>query len=276
MAQLLGKKDDAKLFAQRAQNYRNVFDSSIGFMRGKKADGTWRSPFDPRELVWDDFTEATSWNYTWFVPHDVPGLIGLMGGDQATIAKLDQMFSEDSTLLAAVPDMTGLIGQYVHGNEPCHHVAYLYNYAGAPWKTQERIRQVMTALYNNKVDGICGNDDCGQMSAWYVLSALGFYPVNPASRRLRAGQSAGGAGHDPSRRQVPQGPHVHDRGREQLAEEPLHPIGHAQRQAADAELVHACRVGRRRRAGFEDGRRAEQGLGPEGRPTSAGGCAVKH
>ena len=181
MAQLLGKTDDAKLFAKRAQNYRNVFDSSIGFVRGKKADGTWRPPFDRRELVWDDFTEATSWNYTWFVPHDVPGLIGLIGGDQATIAKLDQMFNEDSTLLAAVPDMTGLIGQYVHGNEPCHHVAYLYSYAGAPWKTQERIRQVMTVLYNNKVDGICGNDDCGQMSAWYVLSALGFYPVNPAS-----------------------------------------------------------------------------------------------
>ena len=181
MAQLMGKEDDAKLFAQRAQNYRNVFDSSIGFMRGKKADGTWRSPFDRREMIADDFTEATSWNYTWFVPHDMPGLIGLLGGDQVTIAKLDQMFGEDSTLLAAVPDMTGLIGQYVHGNEPCHHVAYLYSYAGAPWKTQERIRQVMTTLYTNKVDGICGNDDCGQMSAWYVLSALGFYPVNPAA-----------------------------------------------------------------------------------------------
>ncbi len=181
MAQMLGKTEDATLFAKRAQNYRNVVDSSIGFVRGKRADGTWRPKFDPRELVWDDFTEATSWNYTWFVPHDVAGLIGLIGGDQATIAKLDKMFNEDSTLLAAVPDMTGLIGQYVHGNEPCHHVAYLYSYAGAPWKTQERIHQVMTVLYNNKVDGICGNDDCGQMSAWYVLSALGFYPVNPAS-----------------------------------------------------------------------------------------------
>ncbi len=181
MARLLGKSDDVKLFSQRARNYRNVFDSTIGFMRGKKADGTWRSPFDRRELVWDDFTEATSWNYTWFVPHDVPGLIGLIGGDQATIAKLDQMFNEDSTLLAAVPDMTGLIGQYVHGNEPCHHVAYLYSYAGAPGKTQARNRQIMTVLYNNKVNGICGNDDCGQISAWYVLSALGFYPVNPPS-----------------------------------------------------------------------------------------------
>jgi predicted alpha-1,2-mannosidase len=126
MAELLGKKDDARLFIERSANYRNVFDASVGFMRGKKADGAWRSPFDPRELVWADFTEATSWNYTWFVPHDVPGLLGLIGGQQAFIDKLDKMFNEDSTLLAAVPDMTGLIGQYVHGNEPCHHVAYLY------------------------------------------------------------------------------------------------------------------------------------------------------
>jgi predicted alpha-1,2-mannosidase len=181
MAELLGKKDDARLFLGRSANYRNVFDPAVGFMRGKHADGTWHSPFDPRELVWADYTEATSWNYTWFVPHDVPGLVGLMGSQKAFIDKLDKMFNEDSTLLAAVPDMTGLIGQYVHGNEPCHHVAYLYNYAGAPWKTQERIRQVMNVLYNNTVEGICGNDDCGQMSAWYVLSALGFYPVNPAS-----------------------------------------------------------------------------------------------
>ena len=105
-------------------------------MRGKLADGKWREPFDPRELVWADYTEATSWNYTWFVPQDVPGLIDLMGGDEKCIAKLDKMFAEDSGLLANIPDLTGLIGQYVHGNEPCHHVAYLYNYAGAPWKTQ--------------------------------------------------------------------------------------------------------------------------------------------
>ena len=181
LAQLLGKTDDARLFAQRAANYRNVFDPAVGFVRGKKADGTWREPFDPRELVWADFTEATSWNYTWFVPHDMPGLVRLIGGDQAFVAKLDKMYNEDSKLLANIPDLTGLIGQYVHGNEPCHHVAYLYNYAGAPWKTQQRIRQVMNTLYDNTVEGICGNDDCGQMSAWYVLSALGFYPVNPAS-----------------------------------------------------------------------------------------------
>ena len=104
-----------------------------------------------------------------------------MGGDEKFVAKLDRMFAENSGLLANIPDLTGLIGQYVHGNEPCHHIAYLYNYAGAPWKTQQRVREIMKTLYNNKVGGICGNDDCGQMSAWYVLSALGFYPVSPAS-----------------------------------------------------------------------------------------------
>jgi predicted alpha-1,2-mannosidase len=181
MAKMLGKEEDAVLFSKRAENYRNLFDPSVGFMRGKLADGKWREPFDPRQLVWEDYTEATSWNYTWFVPQNVASLIELMGGDEKFIAKLDQMFAEKSGLLANIPDLTGLIGQYVHGNEPCHHVAYLYNDAGASWKTQERIRNVMTTLYNNKPDGICGNDDCGQTSAWYVLSALGFYPVNPAS-----------------------------------------------------------------------------------------------
>jgi predicted alpha-1,2-mannosidase len=181
MAKALGKEEDAKLFSKRAENYKNLFDVSVGFMRGKKADGTWRENFNPREVQFDDFTEATSWNYTWFVPQNAGALVEMMGGDEKFIAKLDQMFTEDSGVLTNIPDLTGLIGQYVHGNEPCHHVAYLYNDAGAPWKTQERVRNVMTTLYNNKPDGICGNDDCGQTSAWYVLSALGFYPVNPAS-----------------------------------------------------------------------------------------------
>jgi predicted alpha-1,2-mannosidase len=181
MAGQLGKKDDAALFAKRAQNYRNVFNTKIGFVCGKYADGTWREPFDPRELVWPDYTEATSWNYTWFVPQDVPGLIQLMGGDEKFLAKLDKMYAENSGLLANIPDLTGLIGQYVHGNEPCHHIPYLPNYAGAPWKTQERVRQIMKQLYNNTPGGCCGNDDCGQMAAWYVLSAMGFYSVSPAS-----------------------------------------------------------------------------------------------
>jgi predicted alpha-1,2-mannosidase len=181
MARRMGKTEDAKLFAERGANYRHLLNPANGFMQGKTADGKWREPFDPRQLVWDDYTEATSWNYTWFAPQDVPGLIKLIGGDQKFIDKLDQMYAEKSGLLANIPDLTGLIGQYVHGNEPCHHVAYLYNYAGAPWKTQARVRDIMKTLYSNKTDGICGNDDCGQTSAWYVLSALGFYPVSPAS-----------------------------------------------------------------------------------------------
>jgi predicted alpha-1,2-mannosidase len=151
-------------------------------MRGKLPDGKWREPFSAYQLFWADYTEATAWQYSFFVPQNVPALVGLMGGDQAFVDKIDKMFTDNTPIVAAeTPDITGLIGQYVQGNEPDHHVAYLYNYAGAPWKTQARIRQVMTSLYFNAPDGLCGNDDCGQMSAWYVLSALGFYPVNPTS-----------------------------------------------------------------------------------------------
>ncbi|MCE5269173.1 MAG: GH92 family glycosyl hydrolase [Planctomycetaceae bacterium] len=181
MAAMLGKKDDAELFAKRAENWRNVFDRSVGFARGKTADGHWRDPFTPRELIWADYTEATGWQYTWFVPQNVPGLIEAMGGDEKYLAKLDGLFTASSEVLTASPDITGLIGQYAHGNEPCHHIAYLYNYAGAPSKTQARVREICRKFYNNTVEGCCGNDDCGQMSAWYVLTALGFYPVDPAS-----------------------------------------------------------------------------------------------
>jgi len=182
MAQLLGKAEDARLFLARSENYRNVFDPAVGFMRGKLPDGKWREPFSAYQLFWSDYTEATAWQYSFFVPQDVPALVRLMGGDQAFVDKIDKMFTDTTPIVAAeTPDITGLIGQYVQGNEPDHHVAYLYNYAGAPWKTQARIRQVMTSLYSDAADGLCGNDDCGQMSAWYVLSALGFYPVNPAS-----------------------------------------------------------------------------------------------
>jgi len=181
MAHLLGKKEDEALFLKRASNYRNLFDPATGFMRGKTAAGAFIGKFDPKWWYRPDYTEANAWQSSFFVPQDPRGLIQLMGGDQAFIDKIDRMFSEDSEIhnYGGV-DITGLIGQYAHGNEPVHHVAYLYNYAGAPYKTQERIRQVMTTLYNDKPDGLCGNDDCGQMSAWYVLSAIGFYPVNPA------------------------------------------------------------------------------------------------
>ena len=182
MAQLLGKTDDAKLFLARSENFRNVYDPAVGFMRGKLPDGKWREPFSAYQLFWADYTEATAWQYSFFVPQNVPALVGLMGGDRAFADKIDKMFTDKSPIVAAeTPDITGLIGQYVQGNEPDHHAAYLYNYAGAPWKTQARIRQVMTSLYFNAPDGLCGNDDCGQMSAWYVLGALGFYPVNPTS-----------------------------------------------------------------------------------------------
>ncbi len=180
MARALGKTDDAALFAQRAQNYRNVYDPATGFMRGRMADGSWKTPFNPKDCT-SDLTEADAWQYLFFVPQDVPGLIGLMGGDAPFVAKLDKMFDESSDILHAPIDISGRIGQYSQGDEQSHHVAYLYDYAGVPFKTQAHVRQVMSELYTDAPDGLCGNDDCGQMSAWYVLSAMGFYPVSPTS-----------------------------------------------------------------------------------------------
>lgn len=181
MAKALGKTEDAALFAKRAQNYKNVFDPATGFFRGKQADGSWRDPFDPKAVSFDDYTEANGWQYTFAVPHDVPGMIELYGGRKPFISKLDQLFNEDSEVGNYLIDVSGLIGQYAHGNEPCHHIAYLYALAGAQYKTAYRVRQIMLTQYENAPDGICGNDDCGQISAWYVWSAMGLYPVNPAS-----------------------------------------------------------------------------------------------
>ncbi|MBV9864636.1 MAG: GH92 family glycosyl hydrolase [Abitibacteriaceae bacterium] len=146
LAQALGHADDARLFLQRAGNYRNVFDATTTFMRGRKADGSWRRPFNPKQLVWADYTEANAWQYNWSVMQDVPGLINITGGPQRFVQKLDALFNEKSDVIANIPDITGLIGQYAHGNEPVHHVAYLYNYAGAPYKTQQRVRQIMNAF----------------------------------------------------------------------------------------------------------------------------------
>jgi hypothetical protein len=181
MAEALGHQEDARLFYQRCANYRNLFDRTVGFFRGRKANGAWRSPFVVNALVGDEYTEADAWQYAFGVQHDVPGLIALYGRDEAFIQKLESLFAADSTIQTSIPDISGLIGQYSQGDEQCHHVAYLYNYAGAPYKTQERVRQVMATLYNDTPAGQCGNVDCGQMAAWYVFSALGFYPVNPAS-----------------------------------------------------------------------------------------------
>jgi predicted alpha-1,2-mannosidase len=179
LAQKLGHTADAQMFFQRAANYRNLFDSTTGFMRGRKADGTWRRPFNPKQLAWADYTEANAWQYNWTAMQDSPGLVKLMGGDAAFINKMETMFTEKDDVVSNIPDITGLIGQYAHGNEPVHHVAYLYNYAGAPYKTQQRVRQIMDTFYNDTPVGAPGNNDCGQMSAWYVFSAIGFYPVNP-------------------------------------------------------------------------------------------------
>ncbi len=181
IAESLGKTNDANLFYQRAGNYRNLFDESVGFFRGRKANGAWRYPFVTNGLVGDEYTEADAWQYAFAVQQDVPGMIALYGGGAGFIAKLDSLFTQDSHINTSIPDISGLIGQYSQGDEQCHHVAYLYNYAGAPYKTQQHVRQAMSLEYNDTPSGQCGNVDCGQMAAWYVFSALGFYPVNPDS-----------------------------------------------------------------------------------------------
>jgi len=178
MAGLLGKTNDSEEFKQRAQFYRNVIDPSTGFARPRR-NGGWLTPFDPRQVDFN-FTEANSWQYSFFVPQDISGLIELVGGHDRFASKLDALFSAESrTTGREQADITGLIGQYAHGNEPSHHLAYLYDYVGQPWKTQARVRQIMDTFYKPAPDGLIGNEDCGQMSAWYVLSAAGFYPVTP-------------------------------------------------------------------------------------------------
>jgi predicted alpha-1,2-mannosidase len=179
-ARAIGERKDHDRFIRRAQGYRHIFDPSTGFMR-PRMNGGWLSPFDPSEVNFH-YTEANAWQYTFYVPQDVEGLIEMMGGAEAFSAKLDELFTTSSeTSGLDQPDVSGLIGQYAHGNEPSHHMAYLYNYAGKPWKTQERVRDIMETMYSDTPDGLCGNEDCGQMSAWYIFSALGFYPVTPGS-----------------------------------------------------------------------------------------------
>ena len=185
LAKALEAVNDYYGYLKRAGNYRNLYDDGTGFMRPKLSDGSWKKPFDPRFSVNrnDDYTAATAYQYTWFVPHDIQGLIVLMGGAEQFIERLDQLFEEDPIITGEdpSPEITGLIGMYAHGTEPSHHIPYLYCYAGAPWKTQARVRQILDSLYLDTPDGLCGNDGCGQLSAWYIFSAIGFYPVNPAS-----------------------------------------------------------------------------------------------
>ncbi len=185
MAQALGKREDAQTFRKRSQSFKNVFDPQLGWMRPKDSAGRWRAPFSPHGFWagdgrYPDITEGTSAQYSWFVPHDVPALISLMGGPEKFVKKLDEIFDSDF-----VPDdgrggiMPGWLGEYWHGNEPSHHIAYLYAFAGQPGKTAERLHKVMLTQYGNKPDSLSGNDDCGQMSAWYIFTSLGFYPVCP-------------------------------------------------------------------------------------------------
>jgi predicted alpha-1,2-mannosidase len=177
MAELLGKHEDATVFYKLGQNYKNLFDAATGFMRGKTEDGKWREPFRPDREYWEDYTESDAWQATFNVMQDVQGLIDLFGGDAAFIAKLDALFAAGSDVLDSPPDISGMAGQDAQGNEPSNHIPYLYAFAGAPWKTQERVRQV-ARLYNNTPQGVPGNDDCGQISTWFNFAALGFYPVN--------------------------------------------------------------------------------------------------
>ena len=185
MAKALGKMDDFEYFTKRAANYKHYFDPEVGFFRGKLENGKWNEGFDQFKSTHQsarDYAEGNAWQYLWLVPQDVPGLISLCGGERAFIKKLDTFFTlktnNDTEVLV---DLTGLIGQYAHGNEPSHHIAYLYAYAGQQWKTAEKVRYILKEFYNDQPDGIIGNEDCGQMSAWYVFSSLGFYPVFPAS-----------------------------------------------------------------------------------------------
>jgi predicted alpha-1,2-mannosidase len=186
IARAAGDLDGSKLLIERSRNYRNLFDASSGFMRPRLENGQWSEPFDPIEMghskKWRDYTESDPWETTFTVQHDPAGLIKTMGGSQAFVDKLDELFTTNSELPAdAPPDIAGMVGQYAHGNEPCHHMAYLYCYAGAAHKTQDWVRKLLDLEYDDQPDGLAGNEDCGQMSAWYVISSLGFYAVDPVS-----------------------------------------------------------------------------------------------
>ena len=191
MAEKMGKRDVTARYFKRAQNWRNVFDKKTGFVRARKSTGEFRTPFNPVQSNFgSDYTEGSAWQYSWYMPHDNAGLIGFLGGDAALVAKMDEVFDAkvDANLYAHMEDISGLIGHYAHGNEPSHHVAYLYNYAGAPWRTQERLAHIMATQYSDKPDGLSGNDDLGQMSAWFAFTALGFYPVAPGSNEYVIGR----------------------------------------------------------------------------------------
>lgn len=186
-AQKLGKQEDYEYFLKRSKSYKNYFDASTGFMRGKMLDGSWRTPFSPYASSHrdDDYCEGNAWQYTWLVPHDVEGLVECFGSKEAFVNKLDSLFLANGDMgEASSPDISGLIGQYAHGNEPSHHTVYLYTLVGQPWKTADRIKEILHIMYTDQPDGLSGNEDVGQMSAWYILSSFGFYQVEPAGGKF--------------------------------------------------------------------------------------------
>jgi predicted alpha-1,2-mannosidase len=184
MAKKMGRADVAATFEKRAANWRKGFDAKTGWVRARLSTGAFRAPFDPVSIKYgSDYTEGNAWQYSWFMPQDEAGLVKRLGGDAATVKKLDAMFDYDNSKIdySNSEDIAGLIGQYIHGNEPSHSVAYLYDYAGQPWRTQERLKQIVDSQYRPTPDGLAGNDDLGQMSAWLIFTSLGFYPVTPGS-----------------------------------------------------------------------------------------------
>lgn len=193
IAKELGEVEDYTYFMNRSKAYEHLFDAQTGFMRGKNEDGTaWKEPFDPKysaHRIHAEYTEGNAWQHSWFVLHDVENLIKMHGGEDKFTDKLEQLFTESSEITGddVSADITGLVGQYAHGNEPSHHIAYMYNFANKPWKTQYWVREILKTQYNITPDGLSGNEDCGQMSAWYVFSAMGFYPFNPASGEYQIG-----------------------------------------------------------------------------------------
>ena len=193
MAKALGKTEDADFFTKRSEAYAHLFDKETGFMRGKSTDGKWRTPFDPKRSDHrenTDYTEGNAWQHSWFVPHNVQGLISLFGGNEPFVTHLEKLFTESSEITGdnTSPDISGLIGQYAHGNEPSHHITYMFNVAGQPKKTQYWVDRILQTQYNTTPNGLSGNEDCGQMSAWYIWSAMGLYPMNPASTEYQFGR----------------------------------------------------------------------------------------
>lgn len=187
MAEAMGKSEIAETFYRRSQNYKNTFNPASSFMQPRDSKGNFMDNYDPEEYI-EDICESNGWQYYWYVPHDIDGLISLTGGMERFGERLDSMFTYEPTDRTKLPIFsTGMIGQYAHGNEPGHHIIYLFNRINQPWKTQKYAAEVMRSLYTNEPSGLCGNEDCGQMSSWYVFSALGFYPVDPISGRYEIG-----------------------------------------------------------------------------------------